>query len=378
MLSVAWESEDWYADLTGWASSALNLRADDDAVGPLITWQLVRRTPQRIEVVGRVRTGESVRLVETAGPLDFDPSVLTAARPLVAGTESAAEVFRDVYPSEARPARVLSRRGSAEPDGVDFDVLAVRQAVAEWAAIQTGLAPHRLDLQRAGMPVMDPAWYPQFLESQLTAHVARPVGDPLRLESAEADELRARLTPLAAESSAVLAESRLPLALDPVFWESRKPAAGPLSARERGFELSGSASGSAALSIHSLAGAAITHPYSILRGAAMAAGSDPADLSSVLSDYREARAREAAPQERSLGQEDFVGLATHAVRMAPLVEYASLLRFGPDAAEECLDALRSVGTLPAGWIEIRVKPGSRAVPRPAPVKAVPRRARRAL
>ncbi|GAA1351850.1 hypothetical protein [Falsarthrobacter nasiphocae] len=419
LTSITWGSPLWWESVIGWTRETLREQGIELTGGLVVE----RQTAWRIEAVAPSSIGP-LRFVESHAPHRFEGGLLACAgrfvhgfvNPVVALDEAKARflVHDDAVPLSLAPAgsaaptqtqvmRRVGRRalsptaglpdptGDASGDGGtpapqpssgfatteigDKHIAAEDRAVADampeflprWAEAQLGLAMHRLDMQQAGAPVMDPSWFPMFVENQIRAHAARPSSDPLHISAEEAARLEAELIPRTQASAQILLDSGIPLMLDP--------------GRIVGTDLG---RGSDGLVVRRLPHASIAHPFSALSTAAAARhrayGDHDEGLAPLVLTYLEAFSRFGTPEE-------LLEVAEHAVRLSPLNDYSASMRIvaGPAPLDEetaarlaslTLDRLRAVGSPPANWAAAfptlsREEP----VAAPIPIRRAARRAR---
>lgn len=350
-----WDSASWWAAVGDWAGVALRLEGAELTSG----FAVVSRTPWRIEAQAPSTRG-SVRFVAARQPHFFEgPSLASAAG----------------YAPDGFTAPLAHHRGRGWillPLGETAPLSALLPAfLPAWADVQRALIPSRLPLQMQGLPVMDPAWLPTFLENQIRHHSDLPDDDALALSSPETARLSEQVLPLVRASCERLSAKGTPLALDPVTLAEGDLVAGGRQPR-----------------LCRLSDASLSHPFTVLPTAAQAwtaAGLPEEEFAAAAIAYLRVMRPEATRQE-------LLSETLDAAIIAPLNRYSALLRQTGNPA--ALDELRSLGTLPpllerliTAYADIPAgttppaAPAQPAAPAaaPAPPKPAPRRAaRRAL
>ena len=332
-----WESDPWWAAVGEWTGAALRREG-----GHLTSaFAVVSGTAWRLEARVSSSRGD-LRFIANLQPHLFEgPSLSAAAHLAPAG-------FTAPLAHERAQGWILLPAG--EPSSLSA-------FLPLWAGVQHDLIPSRLALQAQGLPAMDPAWLPVFLENQIRHHSELPDDDALALSPAETARLSERVLPLVRAACERLAARSTPLALDPVTLRPEDCTPG----------------------LSRLSDASLSHPFTVLSTVAAAwseAALPEADFTAAAIAYLRAMRPEATEQE-------LLSEALDAAIVAPLNRYSALLRQTGNPA--ALNELRRLGTLP--HLLERLFPAGAEVPpgtatpmpktKPAPsVKPAPRRARR--
>lgn len=119
-------------------------------------------------------------------------------------------------PLATEPSRgwMLTSDHGATLDTLTADSTAIwTRVVSDFAELQKLVAPHGERLAQAGLVIMNPEVAADFVENQLRLHTGLPVGHPLHLSAAEADDVERRLPAIGAAVE-VLRSVGVPLSLD--------------------------------------------------------------------------------------------------------------------------------------------------------------------